>query len=163
MLPEPEWRRLPGVTVSISRRHCSPWVWRLIDTRWGSFCWWGETRDRVYLSGAVTCVCVCSSHARDVSKFCGPDCYCAHMENIFFLMNHLFLNFALRHSAVCIATGYGLDHRGVGVRGPVEWKIVSVSPRTCSGAHTASYPMGMAGSFPGCKAAEAWSWPLTSN
>jgi len=31
-----------------------------------------------------------------------------------------------------------------------------------SGVHPASYPMGTRGSFPGCKAAESWSWPLTS-
>jgi hypothetical protein len=31
-----------------------------------------------------------------------------------------------------------------------------------SGAHPASYPMGTRSSFPGCKAAGAWSWPLTS-
>jgi hypothetical protein len=30
-----------------------------------------------------------------------------------------------------------------------------------SGAHPASYPMGIKGSFPGGKAAGAWSWPLT--
>jgi len=28
-----------------------------------------------------------------------------------------------------------------------------------SGAHLASYPMGIRGSFPGDKAAGAWSWP----
>jgi len=31
-----------------------------------------------------------------------------------------------------------------------------------SGAHPASYPMGIRGSFPGDKAAGAWNWPLTS-
>jgi hypothetical protein len=31
-----------------------------------------------------------------------------------------------------------------------------------SGAHPASYPMGTRGSFPGGKAAGAWSWPLAS-
>jgi hypothetical protein len=31
-----------------------------------------------------------------------------------------------------------------------------------SGAHPASYPMGTRGSFPGGKAAGAWSWPLNS-
>jgi hypothetical protein len=31
-----------------------------------------------------------------------------------------------------------------------------------SGVHTVSYPMGTRGSFPGCKAARVWSWPLTS-
>jgi len=31
-----------------------------------------------------------------------------------------------------------------------------------SGAHPASYPMGTGASFPGDKAAGAWSWPLAS-
>jgi len=31
--------------------------------------------------------------------------------------------------------------------------------QTGSGAHPASYPMGMGGCFPGIKAAGAWSWP----
>jgi hypothetical protein len=34
--------------------------------------------------------------------------------------------------------------------------------QTGSGAHPISYPMGTGGSFPGGKAAGAWSWPLTS-
>jgi hypothetical protein len=34
--------------------------------------------------------------------------------------------------------------------------------QTGSRAHPASYPMGVRGSFSGGKAAEAWSWPLTS-
>jgi hypothetical protein len=35
--------------------------------------------------------------------------------------------------------------------------------QTGSGAHPASYPIGMGGSFPGGKEAGVWSWPLTSN
>jgi len=31
-----------------------------------------------------------------------------------------------------------------------------------SGAHPVSYPMGTGSSFPGDKAAGAWSWPLPS-
>jgi hypothetical protein len=34
--------------------------------------------------------------------------------------------------------------------------------RPCSGAHSASYPMGIGGSFPWGKATRAWSWPLIS-
>jgi len=45
--------------------------------------------------------------------------------------------------------------------------IFLFSPRvqTVPGAHPASYPMGVGGSFPGHKAAGAWSWafPLPSN
>jgi hypothetical protein len=36
------------------------------------------------------------------------------------------------------------------------------SVQTGSGAHPASYPMGNEGSFPWSKAAEVWSWRLTS-
>jgi hypothetical protein len=36
------------------------------------------------------------------------------------------------------------------------------SVQTNSGAHPASYPVGLGGSFPGEKAAETWRWPLTS-
>jgi hypothetical protein len=44
-----------------------------------------------------------------------------------------------------------------------EKKIFSLhSVQTDSGAHAASYPMDTGGSFPGGKAAGAWSWPLTS-
>jgi hypothetical protein len=34
--------------------------------------------------------------------------------------------------------------------------------QTSSGNHPASYPVGTRGSFPGVKAAGAWSWPLIS-
>jgi hypothetical protein len=69
-----------------------------------------------------------------------------------------------RDSLVCIATGYGLDDRMIGVRFPVGAGNFSLLPRvqTGSGTHPASYPLGTGGSFPGCKAAGAWSWPLTS-
>jgi hypothetical protein len=44
-------------------------------------------------------------------------------------------------SVVGMATGYGLDDRGV--------------VQTGSGVHPTSYPMGTGGSFPGSKAAGA--------
>jgi hypothetical protein len=67
-------------------------------------------------------------------------------------------------SAVSIATGCGLDDRGVGVRVPVgsEFSLLHIA-QTSSGAHPASYPMGTWGSFSGGKAAGVWSWPLTSS
>jgi hypothetical protein len=53
--------------------------------------------------------------------------------------------------AVGIATGYGLDDRGVGVRVPVESRIFSSSRRPDRlGVHP-SYPVGTGGSFPGVK------------
>jgi hypothetical protein len=57
-----------------------------------------------------------------------------------------------RDSVIGIATGYGLDDRGVGVRVPVESRIFS-SPRCPdrSGVRPTSYPMGTGGSFPRVK------------
>jgi hypothetical protein len=52
-------------------------------------------------------------------------------------------------SSVSIATGYGLDDRGSGVRFLAETGNFSLFNRvqTGSGAHPASYPMGTGGSF----------------
>jgi hypothetical protein len=60
-------------------------------------------------------------------------------------------------SSVGIALGYGLDDRGSGVRFPAGTGNFSLHHRVqnASGAHPASYPMGMRGSFPGGKAAGA--------
>jgi hypothetical protein len=66
-----------------------------------------------------------------------------------------------RGSAVGIATGYGLDNQGVGVR-VQEFSFLHVV-QTGSGTHLAFYPMGTGASFPEGKAARAWSWPLTAN
>jgi hypothetical protein len=59
-----------------------------------------------------------------------------------------------RVSAGGIATGYGLEDRGVGVQVPVGSRIFA-SPRvqTSSGAHPTSYPKGTWGFFPEGKAA----------
>jgi hypothetical protein len=67
-------------------------------------------------------------------------------------------------SSVDIALGYGPDDQGSRVRFPVGAGNFSLHHRVQngSGAHPASYPMGTRGSFPGGKAARAWSWPLTS-
>jgi hypothetical protein len=58
-----------------------------------------------------------------------------------------------RDSSVGIATAYGLDDRGAGVRVPVgsEFSLLYIVC-TGSGAHPASYPMGTGGSFPEGKA-----------
>jgi hypothetical protein len=66
-----------------------------------------------------------------------------------------------RVSVVGIATGYGLDDRGVSVRVPVASRIFLLHvAQTCSGAHPVN---GYRGIFPrGGKAAWAWSWALTS-
>jgi hypothetical protein len=67
-------------------------------------------------------------------------------------------------SSVCIALGYGLDYQGSRVRFPAGAGNFSLHHRVQNGAeaHPASYPIRTRGSFPGGKAAEAWSWRLTS-
>jgi hypothetical protein len=69
-----------------------------------------------------------------------------------------------RDSAVALALGYGLDDLGSRVRFPAGPGNFSLHHRVQNGfgAHPASYPLGTRGSFPGGKAAGAWSWPLTS-
>jgi hypothetical protein len=54
-------------------------------------------------------------------------------------------------NVVGIATSYGLDDQGVGVRVPVESRIHIV--KTGSGVHPTSYPVGTRGSFSAGKAA----------
>jgi hypothetical protein len=69
-----------------------------------------------------------------------------------------------RDSSVSTALGYGLDDRSSRVRFPMGAGNFSLHHRiqNGSGSHPASYPMDTRGSFPGVKAAGAWSWPLTS-
>jgi hypothetical protein len=58
-----------------------------------------------------------------------------------------------RHSSVGIALDYGLDDRGSRVLFPAGAGNFSLHHRfqNGSGAHPASYPMGIRGSFPGVK------------
>jgi hypothetical protein len=60
-------------------------------------------------------------------------------------------------SSVGIAVGYGLYDRGSRVRFPAGAGNFSLHHRiqNGSGAHPASYPMGIRGSFPGGKATGA--------
>jgi hypothetical protein len=61
-----------------------------------------------------------------------------------------------RDSPVGIATGYGLDDRGVGVRVPEGQKFLLLHiVQTGSGVHPTPYKMGTGGLFPGVKAAGA--------
>jgi hypothetical protein len=57
------------------------------------------------------------------------------------------------HSSVCIATGYGLDDRMIGVRFPAGARNFSLHHRvqTGSGAHAAPSPMGTGGCSPGAR------------
>jgi hypothetical protein len=63
-----------------------------------------------------------------------------------------------RDISVGIATGCMARVRVLAVQ---DFSLL-YSVQTGSGAHLASYTMGTGGSFPGGKAAGAWSWPLTS-
>jgi hypothetical protein len=56
-----------------------------------------------------------------------------------------------QYKAVGIATGYGLDHRGVGVRVPDRLKNFSLLHvvQTGSVTHPVSYPMGTGGKAAG--------------
>jgi hypothetical protein len=62
-------------------------------------------------------------------------------------------------SSVGIALGYGLEDRGSKVRFPAGARNFSLHQRVQngSGAHPASYLMGIRGSYPGGKAARALS------
>jgi hypothetical protein len=67
------------------------------------------------------------------------------------------LRFQSRDSSVGIALGYGLDDRVSRVRFPTDAGNFYLHYRVqnCSGAHPASYLMGMRGPFPGDEAAGA--------
>jgi hypothetical protein len=69
-----------------------------------------------------------------------------------------------RASVVDIATGYGLDDTGVGIRVPVGSRILSF-PR-CPGllcGPPSHLTNGTGCSFPGANRPGAWSWPYISN
>jgi hypothetical protein len=67
-----------------------------------------------------------------------------------------FVGAGVAQSVKRLATGWTTE---VGVRVKNFLQIV----QTGSGVHPTSYPVGARGFFPGCKTAEAWSWPLTSS
>jgi hypothetical protein len=71
---------------------------------------------------------------------------------------------ASRDTSVGIVIGYVLDDRMIGVRFPAGAGNFSLRHhvKTGTGAHLAFYPMDTGDSFPGDKAAEVWSWQLTS-
>jgi hypothetical protein len=62
-----------------------------------------------------------------------------------------------------VVTSYGLSIQRTVIpfmRGKKFYLLETV--QTGSGAHTVSYSVGSAGCIPGCKAAKAESWPLTT-
>jgi hypothetical protein len=61
-----------------------------------------------------------------------------------------------RDSSVGLATGYGLEDGGVGVRVPVRQEFLLLHVvQTGSGVHSTSYTLDTGGSFLGGKAAGA--------
>jgi hypothetical protein len=110
-------------------------------------CCWGSV--------CMFCFCGCGS------GFWLGLCYIRYFVVCF---NCAYFCFMSRDSVVSIATGYGLDDRGVGVWVPVgsRFSLLHVV-HTGSGVNPTSYPMGYGGSFPGGEAAEAWSWQITSS
>jgi hypothetical protein len=73
------------------------------------------------------------------------------LQEVYFYI-YIYFNIRSRDSSFDIATGYGLDDRGVRVRVPVGSRIFS-SPRRPDRlwVNPTSYPMGTGGSFPGVK------------
>jgi hypothetical protein len=88
---------------------------------------------------------------------CTPRAFCKKIYSCtnFNFHRHTFMS---RDSSVGIATGYGLDDRGVGVRGLV-WSRIFSSPRRSDRLWDppTSYPNGTGSSFPGSKATGARS------
>jgi hypothetical protein len=108
------------------------------------------------------------SPAREVQRFCvklGRNHFLPHpFQFIVYLLPCDSSMFKSRNSAVGIATGYGLDNRGVGIRVPVGLRIFTLHlVQTGSGVQPTSYLMGSWGSFPGGKSSRGVSWPLTCN
>jgi hypothetical protein len=69
-----------------------------------------------------------------------------------------------RDGSVGIATGYMVNDRGVGVRVPVEARILSSLCRLDRFWGPSSLLCnGYRGSLPGSKTTGTWSWPLTSS
>jgi hypothetical protein len=83
---------------------------------------------------------------------------------LLFIKFATFLCYFFSVSRAVIALGYELDDWGSRVRFSTRAGNFSLHHRVQngSGAHPASYPIGSRGSFPGGKAAGAWSWPLAS-
>jgi hypothetical protein len=76
-------------------------------------------------------------------------------------MSHYY--YRSRDSVVGIATSYGLDDRGVGVRVPVGPRILSSANRADRLWGSLNLSNGYRWFFTWGKAAGAWSWPLTCN
>jgi hypothetical protein len=65
-------------------------------------------------------------------------------------------------TTIGVATGYWLDRMEFESWWGQNCLLFHIV-QSGSGAHLAYYSVGTSGSFPRCKGAEAWSWPLASN
>jgi len=74
----------------------------------------------------------------------------------------LLLNVDIRARIVRYSAGLRVGCSGVRVPAGASKFSLHHRLQTASWAHSASYPMGTRGSFPGGKAARAWGSPLTS-
>jgi len=97
-------------------------------------------------------------------------CITLYFQN-FHLRNFALTHLSIKASFSILLTNfdykrlvYGLDDWDFMVRFSAGAGNYSLHHRiqNGSGSHLASYPMGTRGSFPGGKAAGAWSWSLTS-
>jgi hypothetical protein len=91
----------------------------------------------------------------------GPNC---GVRAKLHLMQKLRLHIRSRDSAVGIATGYGVDDRGIGVRSPVGSRIFSSPRRSDRLLGTPNLLCNVyRWLFPRGKTAAAWNWRFTSN
>jgi hypothetical protein len=84
--------------------------------------------------------------------------YCGKLQ--VYYHSHSLLRAGIAQSVWCCFTGWtnGIWFRAGGENFSLHYRV-----QTGSRAHPASYPMGIGWSFPGSKAAGAWSWPPPSS
>jgi hypothetical protein len=107
--------------------------------------------------GLETLCCVQSSEVIRTDKS-----RCVSLNNIYIWI--LFVTSIDGGAGTAQWFGAGLRAGWLGVRVPARAGNFFLHHRvqTGSGSQPAPYPIGARGSFPGGKAAGAWSWPLTS-
>jgi hypothetical protein len=94
--------------------------------------------------------CYGKQFERNHEHLCGICCGQNGIGTVFLQALHFYVS---RGSSVSIVSGYGLDHREIGIRSPAGAKYFSsnLCVQTGSEAHPASCTMGTGGPFPGAK------------